>query len=561
MIFGNPDKVKALRKRYKWARDTRDSYRRPFWQDISKFISPAHGRFLDSRDSIPARGNVDRDSIINSSASRAKAIAVSGIKGGLVPHSLEWFKLSLFDEDMAKFKPVQEWLHQCERVMYGVFNRSNFYEAIYSPFEEQITFGTGPFQINEHDKMVIHCEPWTIGEYVLISGPDKTVDTTFRSYWMSARNIKKRWGYRNMSPHARNLLRNNPDAFIEVINHIYPREDYNPLKIDNLNMPWGSVWLEAKSAGDQALGESGYNSKPVMTPRWVVIGEDPYGPDCPAMEVLGDVKMLQRLERDKLMALAKSIDPPMNVPSTLYGRLKTYAGAQNIVSGQETERVQETFAVNYDIERIGNEIQRVEQRIANGFYNDLFLMLSGQERSGTTAFEIAKKHEEKLTLLGPVVERQSSELLTPIIERTFDICLRRGLIPPPPEEISDTEAEIKVEYVSLLAQAQRAVGVTAIERSIGFIGSMTETYPEIRYKVDPMKVATDYAQMLGMNPRLLRSDAEASKMYADQLQRESAQIQKEQQVNEMVQGAETAKLLGDTNPAVLDKLTQQLPAL
>jgi hypothetical protein len=502
---------------------------------------------------------VDRGSIINSSASRAKAIAVSGIKGGLVPHSLEWFKLSLFDEDLANWKPAQEWLHQCERVMYGVFNRSNFYEAIYSPFEEQITFGTGPFQINEHPDTVIHCDPWTIGEYVLISGPDKTVDTAFRSYWMSARVIKKRWGFRNMSPHAQNLLRNNPDAFIEVINHIYPRDDYDPFKMDNLNMPWGSVWLEAKGAGDMALGESGFNSRPVMFPRWVVVGEDPYGPDCPAMEVLGDVKMLQRLERDKLMALAKSIDPPMNVPSSLYGRLKTYAGAHNIVSGTEQERITETFSVNYDIERIGVEIQRVEQRIANGFYNDLFLMLTGQERSGTTAYEIAKKHEEKLTLLGPVIERQNSELLTPIIERTFDICTRRGLIPPPPMEV--TEEQIKVEYVSILAQAQKAVGVTAIERSIGFISSMTEVYPEVKFKIDSLKVASDYANMQGMNPRLLRSDDMARKMYDDQMKAQQAAIEKEQQINEAVQGAEMAKTMGDTNPAVLDRMTQQVPAL
>jgi hypothetical protein len=559
MLIGQIEEIRALKKRYKWAKDNRDSYRRPEWEDLSKFISPAHGRFLDTRDTIPARGEVDRSAIINSTATRAKAIAVSGIKGGLVPHSLEWFKLGLQDEEMQEYEPVKEWLHAAERTMYGVFNRSNFYEAIYSPFEEQITFGTGPFQINEHPTHVIHCDPWTVGEYTLISGPYKTVDTGFRRYWLTARVIAERWGVCNMSAHARGLLENNPDSFIEVVHCIMPRKDIDTNKMDCFNMPWASIWFEAKGAGELILGESGYCSQPVMFPRWVVVGEDPYGPDCPAMEVLGDVKMLQRMERDKLRALALIIDPPMNVPSSMYGRLKTAPRSQNIVSGTENDAIRETLAgVNFDIERIDRAIQTVERRISEGFFNDLFLMMLGQERSGTTAFEIAKKHEEKLTLLGPVIERQNSELLTPVIERVFDICYRRGLIPPPPEEIS--QAEMRVEYISLLAQAQKAVGVNAIERGVGFITNLSEAYPEARYKIDALRVANEYAAMQGMSPRLLRSDDEAQAMYDQTMQAQQAAVQQEQQMAAAVNESEVAKNMAEVaqmQPAI----TQSFPAI
>jgi hypothetical protein len=561
MIQGDTEKIKALYRRYLWARDTRDTYRRPEWELASKYIAPAHGRFLTSRDNIPAKGKVDRNSIINGTGSRALAIAVAGIKGGLVPHSLKWFKLGLYDEDLENHDPVKDYLHACERIMYSVFNRSNFYEAVYMPFHEQLTFGTGPLQVNEHPERVIHCDPWTIGEYTLANGPDNMVDTGFRDRWVTLRAVEKRFGHGNMSPRLLNMLKNNPDQFIRIIQCVMPRQDYDPNKRDNLNMPWASVWFEeGKGAGEAILGESGYQTQPVMYPRWMTVGEDPYGSDCPGLAVLGDILQLQRMEKDKLSALAKMVDPPMNVPSNLFGRLKLYPGAQNPVNEKENEQVKQTITMNYNTENIRQEIRDVESRIREGFFNDLFLMIIQGEKSGTTAYEIAKKNEEKLALLGPVVERQNAELLNPVIDRVFDICYRRGMFPDPPQALQEEGAEIRVEYVSLLAQAQKAVGITGLERTLSTIGNLVQLFPEIRHKVDAMKVVDEVASLQGMNPLLLRSNEEAMRRH----EAEQEAMAQQQQAMQAVEGARAAKDLSGASMQgdnALNRLMDQLPAV
>lgn len=557
MIKGDSEKVKALYRRFKWAMDTRDSYVRPEWQNLSKYLSPAHGRFLDARDNIPGKVKVDRNSIINGTATRAMSIAVAGIKGGLVPHSLKWFKLGLYDAELEKSEKAKEWLFAAEKVMYSVFNRSNFYEAIYMPFLEQLCFGTGPLQVNEHPTRVVNFDPWTIGEYALMTGEDKMVDTGFREYWMTIRNIAQKFGRDEMSLRLRNMLQNNPDQYAKIIHCIKPRDDYDSGKRDNLNMPFASVWIEA--TGDQnVLGESGYRTKPVMYPRWLVVGEDAYGSDCPGMQSLGDVKQLQKMETDKLAALALMVRPPMNVPSKLWGRLKLFPNAQNPVSQTEGETVKRTLEINYDIERARQEIRDVEDRIKEGFYNDLFLMLLNAEKSGTTAYEIAKRNEEKLVLLGPVVERQNSELLTPTIDRVFDICMERGMFPVPPPELQGQD--IRVEYVSLLAQAQKAVGVSGIEKTMGFMSNVLQVFPETRHKIKQFEMVDEFADMSGMNPNLIRSNEDAQKLHEADLAGQQQAAQQEQ----LAAGASTAKELSETElgdgESALNRVMEQLPA-
>ena len=265
-MIGTDEQIKELYRRFKWGRDLRDSYRRPEWEKVAKYLSPAHGRFFDSRDNIPAKGKVDRSAILNNSAGRAMAIAVAGIKGGLVPHSLKWFKLGLYDEGLEDWDPAKDWLGACEKVMYSVFNRSNFYEAAYMPFHEQMTFGTGPFQINEHKDAIIHCEPWTAGSYVLMNGEDNMVDTAFHERWMTLRSLEHRFGLKNMTERSQNMYKNNPDQFIKVLQCIMPREDYDESKIDRLNMPLLPSGLKRRVATRRFLASQASGPLPPCSP-------------------------------------------------------------------------------------------------------------------------------------------------------------------------------------------------------------------------------------------------------------------------------------------------------
>lgn len=164
----------------------------------------------------------------------------------------------------------------------------------------------------------------------------------------------------------------------------------------------------------------------------------------------------------------------------------------------------------------------VQERIQRGFFTDLFLMLANQPtRSNVTATEIAERHEEKLLMLGPVLERLEGELLDPLIERTFAILLRAEALPPPPPVLSGRLLDI--EYVSILAQAQKLVGVTGIQQFSGFVGGIAAVRPEVLDKVDFDAMVDEYAEIVGVPPKLILPPEAVAKLRAERARAQQMQ--------------------------------------
>lgn len=551
------EELRRLKKRYRALYDEADQEWFELYKDISDYLLPKHGRFSD-RDTTGGRNDNDKGSkIVNSAASRAMGIAVSGIKGGLVPHSLPWFRLSLWDEDMADWRPAKEWLHKVQQIMYGTFSRSNFYSAVHTPFLEQLAYGTGPLSVYEDKKTGIHCVPWTAGSYVLATDGMGRVDTGMRWQYMSVRALAERFGEKNISTTSKSMLQSNPDKMVIVVNAVFPRKDHDPKSKASSEMPWASIYWEKHGDEDAVLSESGFSSQPCMFPRWEVVGEDAYGSNCPGIEMLRDIKMLQKMERDKLAAIDKVVNPPMRAPASLKGRLSLLPNKVNYVDGQLGEQIQPIVQVQPQIQYIAGEIREVENRIKEGFFNDLFLMILDDK--SMTATEVARRHEEKLAILGPVIERQNSEFLSPFIDRTFDILMRSGVLPPAPKEMQGLE--LKVEYISLLAQAQKAVGVAGIEKQVQFVSSLAQLYPDALDTLNPDEIADEYGELQGLNPKIMRSREEREQIRG---QRAAAQ-QQAQQMEQMQQASVAAKNLGSTpmgeDGTALDSIMQRLPAV
>lgn len=143
-------------------------------------------------------------------------------------------------------------------------------------------------------------------------------------------------------------------------------------------------------------------------------------------------------------------------------------------------------------------------------------------------------------MLGPVLERLHSELLDPLIDRTFNILQRSGVLPPPPPEIENSE--LSVEYVSVLAQAQRMVAVGGLERLTAYAAEVSTVWPEARHKIDPMQAIDEYAHSMGVNPKVVRGDDDAEEAAAAEAQAAQAAAMQES----VAQTAQTAKTAAET---------------
>jgi hypothetical protein len=296
------------------------------------------------------------------------------------------------------------------------------------------------------------------------------------------------------------------------------------------------------------LRTSYYRSWPVMTPRWDAVDADVYGVP-PTEDIIGDVKMLQKMETDALKGLAKSVTPPMRIPPEMERRqLNLQPGGINVVSNMNEHAVAPLLAVQPHLQDLQLKINSVMENIRDGLYTSLFLALLSQDNPQMTAREVAERHEEKLLMLGPVLERIHYELLDPLITRTFVLALEAGLIPPPPEDIDLGATEI--EYVSILSQAQKAVGVSRIEQSVAFLGSMVSVYPELRHALDPLKTFKEYNQMIGVRSGIFHTDDEYQQSVAQEKQQQA--LAQSASVAEPL--ANSAKVMSEVNPADLNQL-------
>ena len=211
--------------------------------------------------------------------------------------------------------------------------------------------------------------------------------------------------------------------------------------------------------------------------------------------------------------------------------------------------IQTAFEVNLDLSHLLADIQDVRGRIQGSFYADLFLMLANQTDSRMTATEVAERHEEKLLMLGPVLERLQNEMLDPFIEMVFTRMMEAGVVPPPPPELQGQD--LNVEFVSMLAQAQRAVGTNSIDRFVNTLGQVATIKPDVLDKMDSDRWADIYSDMLGVDPQLIVP----SEQVALVRQARAEQQQKQQQMEQAQQSSVAVKNLAGADTSGQNALT------
>lgn len=483
----------------------------PAWRELAQFCNPTRGFFMED---TPNRGRqIDFKTVIDGHARRACRTLASGMTSGLTSPSRPWFRLGLPDPSLADFMPAKVWLDEVQNRMLDVFAKSNIYGVLHSMYEEIGTFGTACSFLEEDPRDVIRGRVYTAGEYFLACGPDGRVNSFYRRFWMSSFQMVDRFGIDNCSENVQTQYRNNQDTWHKVHHLVEVNDDRVPQFKDFKNMAFRSLYWEDGSMVNSYLSLGGYQEFPLLTPRWdTTTTADAYGRG-PGWDALGDVKMLQKERREGLTALAKVVNPPMQRDSSVQGDVNTMPGGITVSSSNVPNAgLRPAYQISPDLNAMRQEVLDTKKAISEAFFADLFLMMQDDQRSGITATEIAERQAEKLQILGPVLERLENELLNPLITRTFAIMFRGGLLPPPPPEIQGME--LKIQYISVLAQAQKMASITAIDQWTGaIITEATETQdPSILDIIDFDEKNAEKAYMLGVPAKIVRPpDAIAQK--------------------------------------------------
>jgi hypothetical protein len=407
-------------------------------------------------------------------------------------------------------------------------------------YEELGCFGTAAALIADDHQNVVHLHPFTIGEYAISTDWRGEVTTLYREFQKPLAAVVAEFGYENLSFAWQNQYdRGSLDQWVTIVHAIEPRTDRDAGLPDAANMPWKSVYYDAAFRA-KPLRVSGFKSFPCICPRWKTVGGDIYGLS-PGMFALGDVKGLQNAEFRMQQGIDYQSNPPLQVPSSMKNReLEIFPGGISYYDATGPGAVIKTaFDVQLDLRGLQEKQLDCRQRINKAFYTDLFLMISSQPANGSmTATEVAARNEEKMLMLGPVVERLSNELLKPLIETTFERLLTAGLLPPAPQELNGHQ--LNIEYVSILAQAQKSVAISGMERFAQSIGQIASFAPSILDKLNADEYAEALADKLGVDPQLINSDKQTA-LIRQQRTDQQAQAQK---MAMLEQGANVAQKVG-----------------
>lgn len=541
---------------------------RAHWQDLNDYILPRRGRFFV--DDVN-RGDRRNNKIIDSTATLAARTLRSGMMSGVTSPARPWFRLTTPNPAQAEGGMVKRWLHTVsERISY-TFLKSNIYNTLPVIYGDLGTFGTAAMSIEEDFDDVIRTQSFPIGSYMVAKDYKGHVNVFVREFKMTVRQVVEQFGIKdekgkisdwsNISLTTKRLWDEKQyEQWIDVTHVIAPNHEYSEKRLHAKFKKFSSCYYESSKTSedlnstDLFLRESGYDYFPVLVPRWETTGEDVYGTDCPGMTALGDIKALQTMQKRKAQAIEKMVMPPMTAPASLKNqKASLLPGDVTYVDVREGQQgFRPAHEVNLRINELLMDIQDHQQRIKRAYYEDLFLMLASSDRRDITAREIEERHEEKLLALGPVLEQLNQDLLDPLIDITFDILNRQGQIPEAPEELQGVP--LKVEYISIMAQAQKMVGISGLERTTQYVLGLAAADPGVFKKFNTQQAVDVYADMASIHPSIIRSDEEVESLENQERQAAAAQ----QQVEMINQGTQAAKNLSQADLETDNALTRMI---
>ncbi|HDI3023009.1 TPA: phage tail protein [Cronobacter turicensis] len=523
----------------------------PHWRELSDFIIPRGSRFLTSEAN---RGDRRNTKIVDPTATMANRTLSSGMMSGITSPARPWFKLATPDPEMMDYGPVKLWLETVQNRMNDMFNKSNLYQSLPLIYSSLGTFATGAMAVLEDDDDVIRTMPFPVGSYYIANSPRLSVDTCFRKFSMTVRQLVREFGLNSVSSSTKSAFENGTyEKWVDVVHAVYPNMNRETGKMNAKNKAFRSVYFEVGSDNDKVLRESGYDEFPIMAPRWEVNGEDVYGSSCPGMIALGQVKALQLEQRRKAQQIDKQTNPPMIGPTSLKTQRVSLLPGDITYVDQVTgaEGLRPAYMVNPNLGDLLGDIQDTRQLINSAYFVDLFMMLQNVNTRSMPVEAVIEMKEEKLLMLGPVLERLNDEFLDPLIDRAFSMMARKNMLPEPPEEMQGMP--LRIEYISVMAQAQKAIGLSSLERFVGFVGNLANAKPEALDKLDVDQAIDNYAVMSGVSPTVVVPQEQAQQTRNDRAQQQQ-QAMALQTGMAAVQGAKTLSEAKTADPNLLTAL-------
>ena len=487
------------------------------WKEAINYTAPSVFDFsnLDTVPTTPERKT--------SSPCNFMDVLVSGLVGYSISPNIVWLKLSLEQTELLDRYGVKDWLEKTEIVFYSEFNRSNMYKQIPHLVRSACTIGHGVILIDEDMKNErLRFSFRRANEIYLEADEYDEVDTVYRVYQMTVKNAVEFFGKENMSQDTQNDYEDSKRRYkkIRLLHAVYPREEYDENALKNTRMKYASVDIELDK--DHLIRESGYKENPYAVFEWSKLSGFAYS-DSPAMQAMPDIRLLNIANETMFQIAQMSAMPALSVPDDMkdvHMIPRGYNFYTDPTKKIEPIRTGENYPITIQI------VQSIEQRVKEWFSVDFFLMLQ-QQQGNRTATEVMELQGEKAAVLSSLIVGLN-QTLQQIVTRSFNLLLTAGKIPDPPQSLIGSNAQLKVDFVGPLAQAQKKYHQAGgIAQALSLAQPIIQAFPPAADYIDADILVKRAMEGTGMPQSVIREDDDVTKIRQARAEQQAALIQQQ----------------------------------
>lgn len=543
----------------------------PTWQLLSKFIAPSRYKY----DTRKVDGTRKDQNIINNRAGLALRTFVAGMHNGATPRSRPWFTMTSNDITSKTFPESKRYFSETEKVLNNSFQISNLYRVLPIAYKDVGTFSNAAFAQLPHARYGMYFYPFAIGTYSFSCDNEGNPNMFTRDFALTVRQVIEEFGafeggrinYKSIPKCIIDLYdkaRYNDRVVLTTL--IVPNPEYNPTdeSLDPSNKKfqsytWVTGYNDVQLPSQTGIGFrhmnntrikedepfiriSGYSYFPIVIPRWEVEADGWWGIDGPGHLALSDVLSLQVMEKFRLTAIEKIVDPPMIGPASLkrHGSSILAGGITYVDDYAQGQAFRQAIEIPQTIVELINKQEEIKKEINEYFFVDLFMMLNSERKvSHVTQREIDARESERMAALTPVLGQFDHDLTSKIISNGLIILEDQSKMPERPKVLKGID--LRAEYISTLAQAAKASQMVTVERVLNFGTSMAQATadPTIVKMFDSEKIMREYADFAGFDPNFLKSEDD----YEEIKRVDKAKVAKQQDMANQNQASQTTKNL------------------
>ena len=522
------EQLKKLRDLKQSLEGKRQSEKGKTWDSLKKYVLP---ELLDPSERDSARH-------YSTTAQRYTTLASNALQGWAYGRTISWLNIEREVHDASEeesSKGERQWLQQCRQIMLNDLSRADFYDESLAFTEVVLNLSTGIMLLDwdeANDSFVVE----NISPDRCVIAQDKFHHVNLCMYEFKL----------NKDQAADMFGDDGPDKIKNA--HGY-EQDYTFVKAMlsaeryDIDIAGEGDWLEviwSEDDREKVLVERRTTHKPFICWRFErSLTGSPWGCNAPGERCLADIISLNIMEKAKTKGIQLRLDPPIKATEGLALNIVP-AGVTRVKSSQDYAYM----APPGNSEEVLLEIQRKEANLKEAYYVDFFLMLQQTLEQNKTATEATLLADEKSQIMSSFTSRLNNEFLEPILETLWDMELKHGRLPEPPQSIAGRD--IKIDYVSPLAIAQRKAQIYVPARQfIAETLSFAELDSSVKYIFRIPEYATQMAKDMMIDERFLNTTEEIQEKVQQEQEMAMQQLQMQNQ-------NETAK----TNAQVYNSLSK-----